>query len=178
MRLLKVLVVLACISWIGPSVFADPQEAPAIEIPNAKTPIDGVLAGGQPTDEALAAAAAAGYRTVVNLRSEAEMESSNEASVVAGLGMEYVFLPMAGAAGLTVDNARALADVLAEPDNYPVMVHCASGNRVGGLLALKAFHVDGESAEAALEFGLEAGLTKLEDAVREHLASAKASISE
>jgi enamine deaminase RidA (YjgF/YER057c/UK114 family)/protein tyrosine phosphatase (PTP) superfamily phosphohydrolase (DUF442 family) len=156
------------------------ETAAAVDIPNAKTPLKGVLTGGQPTAEALAAAAAAGYKTVVNLRSEAEMEAMedwDEAAAVTGLGMDYVYLPMAGAAGLTVDNARRLAEVLADPAHRPAMIHCASGNRVGGLLALKAYYVDGEDADAALELGLAAGLTKLEETVRQQLASADASAS-
>lgn len=155
----------------------DADASAVVEIPNARTPLEGVLSGGQPTPEALAAAAAAGYRTIVNLRSQAEMdalEGWDEAATIADLGMEYVFLPMAGAEGLTADNARRLAEVLADPDNRPMMVHCASGNRVGGLLALKAFYVDGEDAETALEIGLAGGLTKLEEAVRQHLAEAAA----
>lgn len=177
-------ILLAAVPGIGLQAFDDPAgptaDAAVIDIRNSKMPVAGVLTGGQPTEAALAAAAAAGYRTVVNLRSEAEMaeleetEGWDESAAVAALGMDYVFIPMAGAAGLTVDNARGLADVLARPEGYPMMIHCASGNRAGALLALKAFHVDGRNADAALDLGLAAGLTKLEEAVRDHLASASA----
>ncbi|MEE8522905.1 MAG: sulfur transferase domain-containing protein [Thermoanaerobaculia bacterium] len=173
---------LAALAWIGIQALADAQAeetvtaAGTVDIPNAKMPFAGVLTGGQATEEALAAAAAAGYRTVVNLRSEKEMAEIgwDEAAAVEALGMEYVFIPMAGAAGLTVDNAHRLAAVLDEPESHPVMIHCASGNRVGAMLALKAFHIDGQDADAALELGLEAGLTRLAEPVREHLANAQA----
>ena len=78
-------------------------------------------------------------------------------------------LPMAGAAGLTEDNAKALQEVLDDDSVYPVVVHCGSGNRVGALFALKAFYFDCHNGEEALEAGKAAGLTRLEPAVREKL---------
>ena len=51
------------------------------------------------------------------------------------------------------------------------MVHCASGNRVGALFALKAFHLEDADVESALASGREAGLTKLEETIRERLSS-------
>ena len=144
--------------------------APLVEIRNARQPLPGVLTGGQPTDEELAEVAEKGYRTVVNLRSEAEVAETSEPETVEGLGLRYVGIPMAGAAGLTAENAAALDAVLADPSSYPVLIHCASGNRVGGLLALRAHQQLGAEASEALAQGLEAGLTSLEPAVREALA--------
>ena len=48
-------------------------------------------------------------------------------------------------------------------------MHCASGNRVGGLFALKAFYVDGKTPEEALEIGRSAGMTRTEAVVRQEL---------
>jgi len=145
-------------------------QAPRIEIRNARVPADGLLVGGQPSEEELRQAAEAGYRTVVNTRTEGEEgEIPGEAELVAELGMEYVFLPVAGAEGLTDENVRVLDEILDDPASYPVMVHCASGNRVGALLALRAHRLEGRSPEDALAFGLEAGLTRLEPAVRQEL---------
>ncbi len=152
---------------------ADPAPAAtaaAIDIPNAKTPAEGILTGGQPSVEHFEQAAQAGYRTIVNLRAPGEKGSWDEAAKAEELAVRYVAIPIAGADGLTADNARQLAEIVDDPAALPVMVHCASGNRVGGLFALKALHVDGKSAEEALALGLEAGLTKLEDAVRERLS--------
>ncbi len=148
---------------------AGEETVPDIEIRNAKAPSPGVLTGGQPTAEQLEQAARAGYRTIVNLRGTGEDAGYDEPAKVAELGLAYVAIPMAGADGLTEANARQLAGIVDDADQRPVMVHCASGNRVGALLALKAFHVDGKSAEDALEIGLAAGLTRLEPAVRERL---------
>ncbi len=142
---------------------------PAIDIPNARRPWPGVLVGGQPTVEQLEAAARAGYRTIINLRAPGEQGGWDEVPKAAELGLRYEAIPIVGIEGLNAENARKLATIVDDPEALPVMVHCASGNRVGALFALKALHVDGEDAGKALAIGLEAGLTRLEGAVRERL---------
>lgn len=152
---------------------AQPSETPStspVEIRNARTPLDGVLTGGQPTEEQLAALAKAGYRTLVNLRTEGENPvSDREAALAEEVGMRYLHIPVAGARGLTEENARRLSEVLEDDDLRPLVVHCGSGNRVGALFALEAFQIDGEDPAKALQIGLEAGLTRLEPVVREKL---------
>ncbi len=152
---------------------ASEAEAPAATdwaalVPQGRTPVDGILTGGQPTPEQLEALSAAGFRTVINLRQPSEPGVEGEAEKVAALGMRYVSIPVAGAEGLSEDNVRALAEALAAAPG-PTLLHCGSSNRVGALLALKAHWLDGASPEEALERGRAAGLTKLEPAVREIL---------
>ena len=50
-----------------------------------------------------------------------------------------------------------------------MLVHCASGNRVGGLLALMQARSGGMTTEQALEFGRKAGMVGTEARVRELL---------
>ncbi len=138
-------------------------------LPNGRRPFPDILTGGQPTLQQLETAVARGYRTVINLRPVNEGGTTRED--VEGLGMSYVLIPVAGAEGLTIENTRALNDALRDAER-PVIVHCASGNRVGALFALRAFHVDGKSADEALEIGKIAGLTRLEPVVRHQLGLA------
>jgi len=51
-------------------------------------------------------------------------------------------------------------------------VHCASGNRVGGLLALEQADFDGMAPQAALDLGRAAGMTGTEPRVRQMLGIA------
>ena len=81
------------------------------------------------------------------------------------LGLQYVHLPINGAGDITLENAQKLADVMRESAR-PVLVHCASGNRIGALVALQAGVVDGLGLEAALEKGRGSGLTRMEPLVR------------
>ena len=144
-----------------------------IEIPNARLPVPGVLTGGQPTPEQLEEAAAAGYVTVVNLRPPGEQNTWDEAAKAAELGLRYVNLPIKGAQDLSEANAVLLSKVVDDIHSQPVMVHCASGNRVGALFALKAHFVEGKDAASALQQGRDAGLKSLEEAVKERLAESE-----
>ncbi|HEX5043125.1 MAG TPA: protein tyrosine phosphatase family protein [Candidatus Polarisedimenticolaceae bacterium] len=142
-----------------------PPGTPAI--PNAAVPLQGLLSGGQPTPEHLAEAARAGYRTVINLRDPSEPGFAWEAEKVKALGMDYVSLPVAGAASLTRETVERFDAVLdAALAEGPVLVHCSSGNRNGALLALRGAWLGGLDAEAAIALGKAAGLTRLEPAVR------------
>lgn len=130
--------------------------------------VDGVTSAGQPSEAALEVFADVGYVAVIDLRRPEEDRGVDEAGIVDELGMHYVNLPIAGRNAVNFDNAKKLDEILAGFDG-PVLVHCAAGNRAGAMLALRA-NLNGASAEAALEHGKEAGLTKLEDTVRDRLA--------
>jgi uncharacterized protein (TIGR01244 family) len=142
---------------------------PLVPIPNARVTPSGLLVGGQPSPSQLKEIQEAGYRTVINLRPEGELGDEGEASAVERLGMTYVSIPVPGAAGLTEQNARALAKALTQRDALPAVVHCSTGQRAAALLGLKAFVVDRLSATAAIDLAKGLGLTTLEKDLRERI---------
>jgi uncharacterized protein (TIGR01244 family) len=152
----------------GASAPAQRGSEPASLLPNGRQPLPGVLTGGQPTDEQLAAIAAAGYKTLVTLRTPAEAPPPM-ADRARELGLRYVEIPVAGAQDLTPEKVAELGKVLADRGAEPVAIHCASGNRVGAMLALEQAQVEGKDPKAALAIGLDAGLGHLEPKVRELL---------
>ena len=119
----------------------------------------------EPDKQVLSLAKEAGFTTIIDLRGESEDRGMDEAAEVEALGMRYVTLPIAGAGDVTFDNAAALDKILADIDG-PALVHCASGNRVGALFALRE-KMSGASDEDALAVGKAAGLTRLEGVVKE-----------
>ena len=141
-------------------------------IPALREPSEGLLSAGQPDAGAWEALKAQGVTTVVNLRPDAEVQGRDEAADVAAAGMAYHQIPVAGTDDLTADNAARLWRLI-EGAEGRVLVHCASGNRVGALLAIGAVNEGGMTPEEALAFGASAGLThpRLEAAVRERLGS-------
>jgi uncharacterized protein (TIGR01244 family) len=140
-----------------------------LEIPNCCTPSDTLCTGGFPPPEQLREAQRRGIRTVINLRPHAEHSEFDEAAFVASLGMTYVNIPVAGPADLTKANAQRLAEALKTACDMPTLVHCASGNRVGALFAVKARFLDGQGIEEALAIGRSTGLKAMEPAVRQIL---------
>lgn len=129
-----------------------------------RNPAEHLYTGGQPTAAQLQQAATAGITTVIDLRQPTEDRGFDETATAASLGLHYVRIPVAGAAGLTPAKVQALQAALAQA-NGPVLLHCASGNRVGALLALMKAQ-QGASTEQALQFGREAGMTSLEAQTR------------
>ena len=118
-----------------------------------------ILFAGQPTVDALREAGRSGVKVVVNLRSDAEMASHvdfDEPEVVGDAGMKYVQLPVTPAT-LSAADADALSAVLSATPG-PVLVHCASSNRVGGLWALYLHRHRGVPFDRAMELGECAGM--------------------
>lgn len=160
-------IALACLSGCATAPASAPAAAPAATI-ELHAPRAGLYTAGQPQAGDWAAIRARGVATVVNLRTPGEMEGRDEAAEVQAAGMRYVSIPVAGAGGIDEANARLLHDALAQADG-PVLVHCASGNRAGGLLALMQARLDGVPQAQALEFGRKAGMASTEARVRELL---------
>lgn len=140
--------------------------APATEFTRPRA---GLHTGGQPTADDLARLQAQGVHTVIDLRGEQEDRGYDEAAEAQRLGLRYIALPIAGKDDITPANAASLHALLERQDGA-VLLHCASGNRVGALLALGAARIDGASPQDALALGREAGLKSLEPVVAEQLA--------
>ncbi len=147
-----------------------PTQASLAElVPYGNEPWPGVLTGGQPSADDFEELRERGLRTVINLRVPTERGTRDEPRWMDELGLIYISIPVEGAAGLSEDVARRL-DLALETAERPVLVHCGSSNRVGAAFALRAFHLEGASAEDALAIGAAAGMTRLESTVRGMLA--------
>jgi len=130
-----------------------------------------LLVGGQPSYEELKYLKSKGLEVVINLRQDGETEDfKNEKIWAEKLGLTYIKLPLSGNE-INVRNSKKLAQLLKGKKN--ILLHCASGNRVGGLLAIDAFiSAKGNmSVDEALDFGRQRGLKSLEMQVKNQLDS-------
>jgi uncharacterized protein (TIGR01244 family) len=156
LRPVAILAVGALLAILGAGCTADATSTdppPPVAVPNAVVPYDGLLAGGQPTDEQLRQAAEAGFVSVINIRTAGETGYLDQAQLVQDLGMRYLHVPVAGLEDLDREAVRRVAAEIERAGGEPVLLHCASGRRVSALVTLKAAWVDGMSREAALEVG-------------------------
>lgn len=164
-RTLSALLLVLAMDSSGPRA-AESQVDALAQLP-AHVAVDTRLhVSAQPTVEALTKLPASGVRTVINLRPASETPDLDEKAVVEKAGMAYRSLPIAGAAGLTRDNVAAFDRLLGEAGEGKVLMHCASGNRVGAMMALRARWIQGKSAEDALAIGKASGLKGLEGDVK------------
>jgi uncharacterized protein (TIGR01244 family) len=133
-------------------------------------PVDGITSAGQPDEKALKVFAESGYSVVIDMRGPDEDRGvENFAGVVEASGMKYVAFPVSSQDDINFDTAKNL-DALLQGVEGPVLIHCGSGNRVGAVLALRE-SLAGADDETALQYGRNAGMTRLEPAVRAVLES-------
>lgn len=144
----------------------DLAQLQATQVKNIAMPAPGLVTAGQATEAQMEQLAKLGIKQVICLRAADEQGTGWEEAKAKELGLSFLRLPVKGNDDVTVANAEQLAAALAAGGGQPAMVCCGSSNRVGALLAMKAFHVDGKPADEALQFGQAAGLKAMTEAVQ------------
>lgn len=124
---------------------------------------------GQPSVETITKLRSAGITTVIDLRPDGETPDLDEKAVAEKAGLTYRSLPIASSADLTRENVVKFDQLLKDSAQQHVLMHCASGNRVGAMMALRARWIEGKSAEDALAIGKAAGMTGLTGAVKQRM---------
>jgi len=116
-------------------------------VPNACEPIHGIVTGGQPAPEHLAALKRAGCAVVIDLREA--MEPRRHIPVGHGAVSDTTFTRL-------LDAVRELAG------KRPAFVHCSSGNRVGAALLPYFMLEQGLEEEDAVAQAMRVGLRSAE----------------
>lgn len=155
----RLVAVLAFVAGATPPVFAQaqaPERADASLLPNYRLVRPGVATSGQPTEEGLRRLKELGFRTVVNLRTEKEGARAEKEQVEAA-GLRYVWVPVTPET-FSLADVESVARVLDEQGAGPVLVHCASANRVGAVWTVREV-LRGADLEAAEAEGRAIGLS-------------------
>ncbi|MCM2309818.1 MAG: sulfur transferase domain-containing protein [Steroidobacteraceae bacterium] len=166
MKLIAPVVLAAALAGGGCATTAEPVALSAIS--DAVSPAPGIVSAGRLEPADIARVRDAGIRHVIDLTPDAETPGFDEAAAVRAAGLAYSNLPLRGAADLTRENVIAF-DALVRAAKRPVLVHCASGNRVGAMAALRAAWVEGKPADEAIDIGKTWGLKGLEAEVRRRI---------
>jgi uncharacterized protein (TIGR01244 family) len=140
---------------VAPALAGVPVAADPAEIPNYQFVRPGLAFGGQPARAALERLGEMGFRTIINLRTEWE-GAVDEGMIVRGLGLDYVWVPVT-AGTFTLEDVKAVERVLDDPQRAPVLLHCASANRVAAVWAVIQAR-DGRTLEEAEAASRAAGL--------------------
>jgi uncharacterized protein (TIGR01244 family) len=133
---------------------------------------DRVYFAGQPGERDFDLLAGEGVKTVINLRTPGEMESLgfDERKTVEAKGMQYLHVPIAtGEPG--AEAIEQLMTAIDRAQDAPVLIHCASSNRVGYVWAMYRATRHGLDVESAVVEGKAAGmkLPALEKRAREFI---------
>lgn len=104
---------------------------------------------GQPTETQFRAVRESGFEAVVNLAlPTSDNALANEGSIVTGLGMSYVHIPVDFKAPTTED-FHAFCGVMQAFANRRVFVHCAANKRVSAFLFLYRVLHEGITVDVA-----------------------------
>lgn len=122
------------LAWISVALLAAPatgQSPPTFGIEKGMVAEPGLLTAAQPTPEQLGELAKAGYKTILDLRPPMERRGYDEPAAVRQAGLAYVNVPVTLP---TLDDEtldRFFATM--RTAERPMVLHCASANRVGAL---------------------------------------------
>tara|TARA_Y100000782_G_scaffold112730_1_gene143657 strand:+ start:5374 stop:5892 length:519 start_codon:yes stop_codon:yes gene_type:complete len=152
-------------SMLSFSVLATQTITTELDIYNLKAQSEYVLTSGQPNQTDFAKLKELGVKNIINLRGDNETNWS-EQDLVTELGMNYYHIPVQSKADITIENATKLQSLLNEHQQQTTLLHCASSNRVGALVALYNAITLKKPIDEAVEIGKQWGLKSLEGVVR------------
>ena len=121
------------------------------EVPGIRnfTQVDATTAcAGATSPDAITELKRRGFTSIINFRTESEDGATVEAGAQAALAadLKYFHIPFRTPTKETTDE---FLEVVADPANQPVFIHCASANRVGAMWLIKRVKLDHWDVEAA-----------------------------
>ena len=131
-------------------------------VANACEPIPGVVTGGQPASEHLAALKRAGCAVVIDIREAMEPRPFRTPDAVVAAGLEYRSIPIGHGAVSDATFTSFVAAVRELSGKRPAFIYCASGNRVGAGLIPYFMLEQGMEEEDAVTAAMRVGLRSAE----------------
>ena len=148
-RAIPALLVVSALNMLAPATSAQRENAPAGVTNYTRVDATVACAGTTPT-EALPELKKSGFVSVINFRTAQEAGANIEEAktTAARVGLKYIHLPFQTP---TAEVAEAFLKAVANPENQPAYIHCASANRVGAMWFIKRVKLDGWAVERAMK---------------------------
>src|SRR6185295_11755948 len=159
----------------GPLRLEQTQKFLSADVPRVLCLDENFATGGQPTGDAYAKAAASGFRAVLSLRTATEgIDLARERAQVESKKMRYFNIPVNGASP-RAEQADEFLRVARDKANHPMLVNCATANRVGAFMMILRVVDQGWSEDKALNEAIKIGLSSegLKRFARDYIASQK-----
>jgi len=131
--------------------------------------------GGQPTNQAYAKAAASGFRSVLSLRAAGEgVDLMRERSLVEKNNLLYFNIPVVSSSPRP-EQADEFIRLVKDKFNHPMLINCASANRVGAFMMIYRVLGQGWAEDKALDEAIKIGLrgNELKKFARDYIAQHK-----
>lgn len=119
--------------------------------------LDNLYLAGQPELNSWNDIKKLGVDIVINLRSETEMDFSDQENKMKELGIESQQFPIIVNGKLDAHNCNKLSNLIEQDKTY--FIHCGSANRVGAWLITYLVFKKGLEFDQAVEIATQSGLT-------------------
>jgi protein tyrosine phosphatase (PTP) superfamily phosphohydrolase (DUF442 family) len=134
------------------------QQSLGTDIPRVLCLDENYTTGAQPKAGAYAKAATSGFRTVLSLRTANEgIDLAHERLQVEKNKMRFFNIPVVSSAPRP-EQADEFLNLTRDKANHPMLITCASANRVGAFMMIQRVVDQGWSEEKALEEATRIGL--------------------
>jgi uncharacterized protein (TIGR01244 family) len=130
---------------------------------------------GQPSDAAFTKLASHGFKSVLNLRTDAEgIDLVREGEMIEKAGLRHINIPI-GRGPFKEEQVKEFIAAVKDKKNQPMLIHCGSANRVGALWMVYLVLDQGVTEDKALEEAARIGLTSpdLKKAAQDYIAAHK-----
>jgi protein tyrosine phosphatase (PTP) superfamily phosphohydrolase (DUF442 family) len=135
------------------------QQTLSAEVPRVLCLDDDFATGAQPVGDAYTKAATNGFRSVLSLRTANEgLDLARERAKVESVKMRYFNIPVISSAPQE-QQADEFLRLARDKSNHPMLVTCASANRVGAFMMILRVIDQGWSEEKALQEAVRIGLS-------------------
>jgi len=151
------------------------QKLLSADVPRVLCLDDNFATGGQPTGDAYTKAAGSGFSSVLSLRTASEgIDLVRERGQVEGKKMRY-FNIQVNSSSPHAEQADEFLRIARDKANHPMLVTCATANRVGAFMMILRVVEQGWSEEKALEEAIKIGLRgeELKKFAKDYIASQK-----
>jgi protein tyrosine phosphatase (PTP) superfamily phosphohydrolase (DUF442 family) len=151
------------------------QKLLSADVPRVLCLDENFATGGQPTGEAYAKAAASGFKSIVSLRTANEgINLARERSQVESNKLRYFNIPV-NSSSPRPEQADEFLRIARDKANHPMLVNCATANRVGAFMMIFRVVDQGWSEEKALEEATKIGLRgeELKKFAKDYIATRK-----
>jgi uncharacterized protein (TIGR01244 family) len=145
------------------------------DIPRVLCLNENFATAGQPTDAAFAKLASSGFRSVLNLRTDAEgQDLAHQRQMAEKAGLRYINIPV-GRGPIKAEQVDEFIKSVKDKSLQPMLIHCGSANRVGAFWMIYLTLDQGMSEEKAVEEAVRIGLTSpdLKKAAQDYIAAHK-----
>ena len=136
-------------SMLSPGIWVGVEAGPQILIHNFGQINQNYYRGAQPNTAEFLKLQRLGIKTVINLREDGD---SMEPSWVRNADMQYFNIPLSSRQPATNEQTEHFLNLVNDPKNWPVFVHCAGGrHRTGEMTAIYRITHDSWTADQAYQ---------------------------